>query len=102
MTTEVGFCSKCEIVRQDDACGPVTPCACFVEHHAADCRLRRAVGAWIAIPCDAHRRDSCPTCFACSCGVAETRMFVCGKLTFTWDLELGLVPERPSTREVDP
>ena len=34
MTTEVGFCSRCRLVRQDDELGPVTPCACFVDHHA--------------------------------------------------------------------
>ena len=91
IVTEVGFCSKCGLVCQDDAIGPVTPCACFVEHHVHDCRLRIAVRSPIAFPCDAHGRDSCPPCFTCTCGVAAGRMFVCGEAVFTWELEAGLV-----------
>jgi len=92
--TEIGFCSKCHIIRQDDEFGPVTPCACFVDHHAGDCRLRIAIRAPIAFACDSHGRDSCPSCFACTCGVAPDQMFVCGRHVFTWDLETGLVPAR--------
>ena len=47
-STEIGFCSKCQLIRQDDKFGPVTPCACFVVHHADDCRLRIAVRSPIA------------------------------------------------------
>lgn len=56
--TQIGFCSKCNIVRQDDAYGPVTPCACFVDHHAADCRLRLSTRSWIGISCEEHGRES--------------------------------------------
>jgi len=90
--TEVGFCERCHLVRQDDALGPVTPCACFVDHHAHDCRLRIAVRSPIAIACEAHGRDSCPSCFSCTCGVAADRTFVCGDRAFTWEPEVGLVP----------
>jgi len=97
MTTEVGFCSKCHIIRQDDAIGPVTPCACFVDHHAIDCRLRIATRSPISIPCDDHRRDSCPSCFSCTCGIAPDRLFVCGEVSFIWEPDVGLVPSRAVT-----
>jgi hypothetical protein len=92
--TEIGFCSKCHIIRQDDKFGPVTPCECFVDHHAADCHLRIAIRSPIAFACDAHDKDSCPSCFPCTCGVAADRMFVCGRLVFSWEPEAGLVPLR--------
>jgi hypothetical protein len=90
--TEVGFCSKCRLIRQDDAFGPVTPCACFVDHHGHDCRLKIAVRSPIAFSCDAHGMDSCPACFTCTCGVVPSQMFVCGEAIFTWELGIGLVP----------
>ena len=92
--TELGFCSKCHIIRQDDKFGPVTPCACFVDHHADNCQLRIAVRSPIAFACDTHGKDSCPSCFSCTCGVAADRMFVCGRLVFSWEPETGLVPLR--------
>lgn len=91
MTTTIGFCSKCHLIRQDDASGPVTPCACFVDHHRTDCDLRIAVRGPIAIPCTAHGRDSCPACFPCTCGVAADRMFVCNDVAFVWESDVGLV-----------
>jgi hypothetical protein len=93
-STEIGFCSKCHLIRQDDKYGPVTPCACFVVHHADDCRLRIAVRSPIAFACDTHGRDSCPSCFSCTCGVVADRMFVCGSLIFSWEPEIGLVPHQ--------
>ena len=93
-SASVGFCAACGLIRQDDEYGPVTPCACFVEHHADDCRLRVAVRSWIAIACAEHGRDSCPTCFSCTCGVAAGRTFVCGTRVFAWEPEAGLVPLR--------
>lgn len=92
--TEIGFCTKCGILRQDDKFGPVTPCACFVDHHAGDCRLRIALRSWIAIACAAHGKDSCPSCSSCTCGIEENRMFVCGLFVFSWEPETGLVPLR--------
>jgi hypothetical protein len=89
--SEVGFCSKCNILRHDDKLGPVTPCACFVAHHTDDCHLRIAVRSPISVACDAHDKDSCPACFSCTCGVAADRMFVCGRLVFSWELGIGLV-----------
>ena len=92
MTADVGFCSKCGIVRQDDAYGPATPCACFVAHHSRDCRLRVAVSAWIAISCEEHGRDACPACFSCTCDVPPDRAFVVGATAFTWEADVGLMP----------
>lgn len=96
MSTQIGFCSKCHLIRQDDAYGPVTPCGCFVNHHAVDCRLRIATRSPIAIACEDHGRDSCPGCFLCTCSMTPDKMFVCGDLTFTWDPEIGLVPVPPT------
>lgn len=87
--TEVGFCEKCHLVRQDDAYGPVTPCACFVDHHAHDCRLRITIRSPIAIEHD-HEDDAA---VPCTCGVAADRMFVCGARVFTWEPKVGLVPK---------
>lgn len=92
MATEIGFCETCKIIRQDDEYGPVTPCACFVDHHADDCRLRIATRSPVGIACDDHRRDSCPQCFSCTCGVASDRMFMVGARAFTWEMDVGLVP----------
>jgi hypothetical protein len=90
MTVDIGFCSKCDIIRQDDDGVPVTPCACFVEHHADDCQLRIAVRSPISVACDEHGRDSCPACFSCTCGVSADRQFVRGKLVFAWESKIGL------------
>jgi hypothetical protein len=103
VSANVGFCSKCDILREEDAHGPVTPCACFVEHHANDCRLRIAIRSPISVACDSHGRDSCPACFPCTCGVAAERMFVCGRrgggfIVFRWEPEAGLVPIRREER----
>lgn len=101
MTIKIGFCSKCHIIRQDDEFGPVTPCACFVAHHADDCHLKMAVRCPISVACDAHGRDSCPACFSCTCGVAVEETFVCGKLAFTWDAKCScLVPTRVKDRKI--
>ena len=100
-TSAIGFCSRCGLIRQDDAHGwPVTPCACFIEHHAQDCRLRIAIRAPIAIPCDEHRADSCPVCFSCTCGVEPERMFVCGQHEFEWEDGVGLMPTRATVERV--
>lgn len=90
MTT--GFCSKCHLIRQDDVFGPVTPCACFVEHHAESCRLRIALRSPIAIACEAHEVDECDVCYACSCGVPPERTYVCGDHVFAREMDVGLVP----------
>jgi hypothetical protein len=90
---QVGFCSKCGLVRNDDEYGwPVTPCACFVEHHEKTCQLRRAIGAMITIACVEHGMDSCPDCNPCSCGVPTDRAFVWAKHVFEWELGVGLMP----------
>jgi hypothetical protein len=99
VTVDVGFCSKCGILREDDEHGPMTPCACFVEHHADDCRLRIAVRSPISFACDAHGRDSCPACHPCTCAVPADRAFTCGlrgggHLVFRWEEEFGLVLTR--------
>ncbi len=92
-TSAVGFCSRCKLVRSDDEYGwPITPCACFVEHHAEDCRLRIAIRAPIGVPCDEHKADSCPTCFSCTCGMDPARQFVWAKHVFEWEHGVGLMP----------
>ena len=90
---DVGFCSKCRFVRNDDEYGwPVTPCACFVEHHEKMCQLRRAISAMIAVACTEHGADSCPDCNPCTCGVSSDRTFVWAQHAFTWEYGVGLMP----------
>lgn len=93
--TEVGFCAMCSRIRQDDAYGPVTPCACFVKHHADGCRLKIVVLSPIAIPCDIHNEEECLTCFPCTCGVSPAEMFMIDGSAFTWEPNVGLVPVMP-------
>lgn len=71
-----GFCGKCGFIRQDSDDGvPETPCVCMVEHHAENCKYRRAVSRLAGIQCKHGVVDVCPTCDACNCAAKDDILF---------------------------
>jgi hypothetical protein len=85
MTTQVGFCEECGIVRQDTDGVPDAECACMAKKsgHTDKCRYYISVKCWIAIPCEDHDADVCPTCDACDCGAGSHRYFKKDGKTFS-------------------
>lgn len=67
----IGFCSKCGLVRQDDANGdPETDCVCTAKtKHLASCTYLLSVSCPIdvGIYCKAHLLTACEEC-DCDCG----------------------------------
>jgi hypothetical protein len=47
-------------------------CACIeIRQHKEGCRYRLALSCPVEITCEAHGRDVCPTCDACTCGTVQ-------------------------------
>lgn len=52
-------------------CGLIQ-CACStIRPHKKECRFRMSVSCPIAIECDDHGLEVCPTCDACDCGAGQ-------------------------------
>ena len=70
---EIGFCSKCGILREDMNGIPLFDCKCTAEKkHKSECRYLKAVSCYISIPCDEHGWDVCPKCDACDCKTTDS------------------------------
>jgi hypothetical protein len=89
---EIGFCSKCGIIRQDGPDGPEFPCACFVKHHAEDCLLRLMISCPIdVVTCDVPLEEgecgmsNCAQHTECTCTVPKEVRFVCGGKAFEYE-----------------
>jgi len=74
--TEVGFCAKCGIFREDHITQegkriPVTDCGCtsVAYGHTKECTYTKVASCPIdvGIYCEAHDRSPCETC-ECDCG----------------------------------
>lgn len=66
----IGFCEKCDLIREDDAEGNVTDCRCTARmRHEANCRYLQSVSCPIDVgyQCVQHKQDVCEEC-ECTCG----------------------------------
>ncbi len=86
-------CVVCKVARIHDDYGPVTPCACFVEHHEEVCELRRTVeghpGVYSLDTCEDHGAPLCLRCVPCLCDAEAT--FQTGNFTYEYEPGVGLV-----------
>ena len=69
----VGFCAKCDIVRQDIDGVPFNECKCLAEKsgHTKECAYFRAISCWVTIDCEEHEDHPCEICDACDCGAGK-------------------------------
>ncbi len=73
LVSSVGFCSVCNILREDDCNGlPISDCICSAKlRHKADCGYVTAVSCPVsARSCERHSFDACEEC-DCTCGAGS-------------------------------
>ena len=71
----VGFCSKCGIVREENPT-ELGSCPCLLVSywgHTEECSLVRAAACPIEIDCEHSCSSVCEICTPCTCGAIERR-----------------------------